>query len=173
MSALASALADASNVCTLSSHLVHRDSILLCALLVPSLCSHVHSHEPGELSCFLVHSRLKRGHQAQEGALDCKGSAHFSLKSLQRRAYTRALRCLQVHASCTPFAVKCSLLVHSCSLVHVSTVQARRLPSLHESALDGKGSAQGVHCLACCPCVRGHSLARERAYIRGACQCTG
>ena len=54
VSARASALADASNVCTLSSHRVHRDLML---------------HAPGERSCLLVHSRLKRGHQAEESAL--------------------------------------------------------------------------------------------------------
>ena len=43
----------------------------------------------------------------------------------------------------------------------------------HESALDCKGSAQGVHKLECCPCVRVHSLARESAKVRGAYHCTG
>ena len=101
----------------------------------------------------------------------------------QFRAYKPPLMIEEVKAHIVPFVKTVVLAItelHSSgnsqldsSLVHVNTVQARNLPSLHESALDCKGRVQGVHLLACCPCVRGHSLARERAYVRGACQCTG
>ena len=111
---LVSALADASNVCTLSSHRVHRDSLL---------------HEPGELSCFLVHSRLKR-----------RVHSHLLVSALADASNVCTLSSHRVHRD--------SLLHEpgelSCFLVHS---RLKRGHQAQESALDCKGRALGEHTL--------------------------